>query len=646
MSKKIRFISLFLVAAIMFSVTSTAVNENAAEGSPSAEGSPMAEETEEIPEDKEESEAQEQEKKDYIKWVDFNASYPALEKALKIDTDTYGSNLHIDWIPLLAYLATKYGGDFTKYKVKDMDTLVETLKSGADMSELTADMKYYPYYLEAYTAILGEFVGEYSVQVAGESLQNSQTSEGSQTDDSEISEMQWETRYGLKVYSPIAAGFGFEHYDDFGSGRDYGYKRKHLGHDLFASVGTPIIAVESGIVEVMGWNQYGGWRIGIRSFDGKRYYYYAHLRKNFPYNSEIAEGKVIKAGDVIGYMGRTGYSPNENVNNIKESHLHIGLQLIFDESQKEGSNEIWVDLYAITKLLDKHRSETYRVEETKEFYRKYDFDEPMLHKSAAAAFFNMEQPRTQTINEARVPIIMYHKISKNGGLLGKYTITPEEFENDLKYLKENGFTTVTMADLIAFVHSGTALPEKPIVLTFDDGYYSDYRYAFPLLKKYESKAVFSIIGKVTDEYSSEGRTDINYPHLTWTQINEMLGSGLVEVQNHSYNLHSGSIGSMKLKSETEGEYECRLKSDLTTFQGRFTEMTGTPPTTFTYPFGAVCKESKEILCQLDFLASLSVQERIDTLVIGDPDCLFGLGRILRPHGPSSEKFFAKLEKFS
>ena len=148
-----------------------------------------------------------------------------------------------------------------------------------------------------------------------------------------------------------------------------------------AATGTPVIAVESGIVEVMGWNQYGGWRVGIRSFDTKRYYYYAHLRQNRPFHTDLKEGKIVKAGDVIGYVGRTGYSSKENVNNINESHLHLGLELIFDESQKECNNEIWIDLYAITKLLEKNKASVIRVADTKEFYREFDFMEESIEKN-------------------------------------------------------------------------------------------------------------------------------------------------------------------------------------------------------------------------------------------------------------------------
>ena len=128
-------------------------------------------------------------------------------------------------------------------------------------------------------------------------------------------------------------------------------------------------------MEALGWNQYGGWRIGIRSFDGKRYYYYAHLRQNYPYAEWLEEGCEVTAGDVIGYMGHTGYSTKENVNNIEVTHLHWGLELIFDESQKESNNEIWIDVYALTRFLYKNRSEVVKVEGTKEWKRVYGLRE-------------------------------------------------------------------------------------------------------------------------------------------------------------------------------------------------------------------------------------------------------------------------------
>lgn len=306
----------------------------------------------------------ETEKKDYIKWVEFNVTAKALEEAYQADLKAYEKGEHLSWIDLLAYLGTKYGGDFKKYSSKDLSRLIElSIEKEQTVEELGKELKHFSYYQEAYSAILGGFVGEYEIQIPKE--ENSE-------------EKVWVKKYGLKGFSPIAKGYEYHDFDDFGVSRSYGYKRRHLGHDMMGQVGTPITAVESGYVEAIGWNQYGGWRLGIRSFDKKRYYYYAHLRKNFPYNKTLEEGSVIQAGDVIGYLGRTGYSATENTNNIETSHLHLGLQLIFDESQKEGNKEIWVNCYELIKFLNKNRSFTLKDEETKEYHRVYDFRDPKV----------------------------------------------------------------------------------------------------------------------------------------------------------------------------------------------------------------------------------------------------------------------------
>ena len=109
-------------------------------------------------------------------------------------------------------------------------------------------------------------------------------------------------------------------------------------------------------------NRYGGWRVGIRSFDSRRYYYYAHLQKDHPFAEGLEVGDVVQAGDLIGFMGRTGYSARENVNNIEPVHLHFGMELVFDESQKECNSEIWIDVYDIVRLLSEHRSSVRKTE--------------------------------------------------------------------------------------------------------------------------------------------------------------------------------------------------------------------------------------------------------------------------------------------
>jgi murein DD-endopeptidase MepM/ murein hydrolase activator NlpD len=296
------------------------------------------------------------EKKKLIKWVDFNVPCAAMKKAAALDILSQSKEIKLNWVELLAYLATKNGNNFSQYKDKQLDELAIRLNDGKTMGELTKDMKYYPYYLEAFSAVLSGFLGAYDIEVP----------------DQDGPGKHWETKYGVKAFSPIAKNYPYSHCNDFGNRRSYGFSRTHLGNDLMGSVGTPVIAVEGGVVEAMGWNQYGGWRIGIRSHDTKRYYYYAHLRKDHPYRKDLKVGSVVNSGDVIGYLGRTGYSRKENVNNINTSHLHFGMQLVFDESQKECLSEIWIDVYEIVRFLDNKRSSVKKDPETKDYYRLYD----------------------------------------------------------------------------------------------------------------------------------------------------------------------------------------------------------------------------------------------------------------------------------
>ncbi len=273
-----------------------------------------------------------------IKWVNFDVPYESLQYAMQADIDSYEKGNHISWIDILAVSACRTGG---KCGLSSVKKALSEIRTGKAPEEILGDLyKYFDYYYRAYKAVLGGLLGNYSIVVNGQERMT----------------------YGLKAFSPIAAGYGYSHCADFGNERSFGFARKHLGNDIMGSLGTPIVAVEGGVVEVMGWNRYGGWRIGVRSFDSKRYYYYAHLQKDKPFAPGLEEGDIVQAGDLIGFMGRTGYSDKENVNNISKVHLHFGLQLIFDESQKECNSEIWVDVYDIVKLLQSHRCSYRRTE--------------------------------------------------------------------------------------------------------------------------------------------------------------------------------------------------------------------------------------------------------------------------------------------
>jgi peptidoglycan/xylan/chitin deacetylase (PgdA/CDA1 family) len=243
----------------------------------------------------------------------------------------------------------------------------------------------------------------------------------------------------------------------------------------------------------------------------------------------------------------------------------------------------------------------------------------------------------------RLPIIMYHGIMNEPGRWGTYVISADELEHDLKYIKANGYKTVTVQDIVDYVYDGKALPEKPIMLTFDDGYYNNYLYAFPLLKKYEMKAVISIIGKYTDIYSLTIYDDPIYSHVTWDQIIEMVESGFVEIQNHSYNMHiinKERVASMKARGESEEHYRTVLISDTIKLQSSVDNYTGQMPIAFAYPFGSVSKDSIEILKEVGFKSTFTCYAGINTIT-SDPECLYLLKRLLRPHGKSISKLLEK-----
>jgi len=239
----------------------------------------------------------------------------------------------------------------------------------------------------------------------------------------------------------------------------------------------------------------------------------------------------------------------------------------------------------------------------------------------------------------RIPIIMYHSILKSR--TGKYIVSPAQLEEDLRYIKEKGYETIVMADLIAYVHEGRELPEKPIILTFDDGFYNNAHYLIPLLEKYNMRAVISVVGKYTDDFSEANDMNINYAHFRWEDIKRLIPEGVVEFQNHSYNLHrieNGQKGARRKRGESVEDYGKRLEADLLKLQRLFKENTGFTPTTFTFPYGAYSKESTEILRELGFKASLICESGVN-YITRDENSLFSLKRFNRSGGTTTERFF-------
>ncbi len=132
--------------------------------------------------------------------------------------------------------------------------------------------------------------------------------------------------------------------------RSYGGKRGHEGIDIMASVDEPgyypVVSITDGIIEQVGWLEKGGWRIGVRSGNGN-YYYYAHLAS---YAKEWNAGEPVEAGELLGYMGDTGYGP-EGTTGQFPVHLHLGIYVPLGADQEMAVNPYWMLKYLENKKL-------------------------------------------------------------------------------------------------------------------------------------------------------------------------------------------------------------------------------------------------------------------------------------------------------
>ncbi|MCL2634032.1 MAG: polysaccharide deacetylase family protein [Oscillospiraceae bacterium] len=233
-------------------------------------------------------------------------------------------------------------------------------------------------------------------------------------------------------------------------------------------------------------------------------------------------------------------------------------------------------------------------------------------------------------------ILMYHNLHKN---TGQYSITPEEFEKDLAFLKSAGYTGIGISDLIAFVYEGKPLPPKPIMLTFDDGLYNNYHYGLPLLQEYGFKAVISVIGEHSETWSNNFYEDLKSGHVTWEQISEMVDSGCFEIGNHTYGLHyiaNGRKGCVRMEGEALTDYHRVLGRDLERLQMLLQENCGVTPEVFAYPYHAVSEESFLVLKAIGIRAAFTGGGKSNTITPGDAECLYDLRRVNRSRFHTAE----------
>ncbi len=241
-----------------------------------------------------------------------------------------------------------------------------------------------------------------------------------------------------------------------------------------------------------------------------------------------------------------------------------------------------------------------------------------------------------------LPILMYHSI--RNGPETDYSITPETLESDFRYLKNAGYHSVSPEDLLRFVKDGLPLPEHPILLTFDDGFYNNLAYALPLLEKYDFCATVNIVGEFTQKLAPADSHIPAYSYLTAEDCRALLASHRMTLGNHTTNFHHRNTrkGCAIQKGESENAYHAILYKDLFQLQEYLAEQFQTEPIVFAYPYGFECPESIPVLHELGFLITLTCREFHNTITQGDMDSLYGLGRYNRAGNQSSEGFFQRI----
>ena len=239
-----------------------------------------------------------------------------------------------------------------------------------------------------------------------------------------------------------------------------------------------------------------------------------------------------------------------------------------------------------------------------------------------------------TTDGIKVPILMYHHF--DGDAANDMIVTQKVFEEHIAALSAAGYTSVSFAQLCDYVENGTPLPEKPICITMDDGYRSNYEIAYPILQKYNMNATVFAIGSMLgmDRYPVTDYPIL--PYFSWEQAKEMLDSGVMDIECHTYDMHhwapyeSGTRvireNILPLENENPEEYEAVLSSDTARYIAMSETRLSHTPFVFAYPNGKYTKEAEGILKDLGFKVTLTTNPHTNYIFEGDGTSLLRLGR--------------------
>ena len=247
---------------------------------------------------------------------------------------------------------------------------------------------------------------------------------------------------------------------------------------------------------------------------------------------------------------------------------------------------------------------------------------------------------------ADVPVIMYHGILN--GRTGRYFVSEKQLESDLKALCDEGYTAVTPDMLIDFAEGRKLLPEKPVLITFDDGHYNNLYYAVPILKKHGFTAVINVVGAYSEHTTTSGDSkNPNYSHITWDEMADAAKDGVIYFGNHSFGMHKFKprYGIAQKPYESDDEYVKIFTADTMKLHDKIKEYAGYDTAVYAYPFGKYSALAKDTLKNLGYKITLTCNEGVTSARFGDPDSVIYMRRINREGSYSTEEFINVIKKY-
>ena len=251
-----------------------------------------------------------------------------------------------------------------------------------------------------------------------------------------------------------------------------------------------------------------------------------------------------------------------------------------------------------------------------------------------------------------VPVLMWHNLAEESS--GDMTISVDTFRAQIEALHEAGFKTVSLQQLYDYVHFGTELPEKPIVLTFDDGYFSNYEYAFPILQEYDMQATIFAIGVSVGKDSYKNTDHAMTPHFGADEAREMVDSGLISVQSHTFDMHQWppfEDGNAQVREtllpfdgEADADYEAAVEADFAESRELLESITGQPVNALAFPEGAYVTLTQDALRSAGAELTFTTVRAVNTVVKGLPQSLCAMPRFGMTESTDMTALVAELEQ--